>query len=195
MRFTFLLTGLATVTVVSSLTISPNSFGLIGGGDPSTSDHRFGASIPPWNSGAHPGWYFGKDFDRHPDLFGFTPSTCRILDAVTIGLRCPRGLPLAPFHGYLETFSNLNGATQASDYITFGLVDTIAHCISMCNNVQGCGFVNTYHDVNGKKGSPLLTCSLFKKCHNASDATNHGGQNRDQITKSYGWCKKVELRN
>lgn len=197
MRFTFLLTGLATATAVSSLTISPNLFGLIGGSDPSTSDHHFGASTPPWNSGAHPGWYFGKDYDHHPDLFCLTPFICRILDAVHIGLRCPHEPPPpAPYDGYLQTFSNLTGAIQASDYMTFGLVDTVANCISMCNNVQGCGFVNTYHDVNGKNGSPLLTCSLFTNCHNASDATNRGGQTQpdgsvDYITNSDGWCKVV----
>lgn len=103
---------------------------------------------------------------------------------------------LAAYLGYSQTFSNLNGATQASDYMTFGLVDTVADCISMCNKAHGCGFVNTYHDVNGKNGSPLLTCSLFKKCHNASDATNRGGQpgphgSVDHITTSDGWCKKV----
>lgn len=27
--------------------------------------------------------------------------------------------------GYYETFSNLHGATQAADYLTFGLVDSV----------------------------------------------------------------------
>lgn len=27
--------------------------------------------------------------------------------------------------GYYETFNNLTGATEASDYLTYGLVDTV----------------------------------------------------------------------
>ena len=64
----------------------------------------------------------------------------------------------------------------------------------MCNTVAGCGFANTYHDVNGKDGSTKLTCSLFKLCHTQADATNTGGQTQpdgsvNYITESNGWCK------
>lgn len=31
-----------------------------------------------------------------------------------------------PSDGYHQTFSNLSGATQAGDYLTYGLVDTVA---------------------------------------------------------------------
>lgn len=87
----------------------------------------------------------------------------------------------------------------------------------MCDKVPKCEFVNSrfnlclmgrdaqsfifipilsaYHDVNGKNGSPKLTCALFTKCHTESDATNFGGQKQlngklNCITDSDGWCKK-----
>ena len=55
--------------------------------------------------------------------------------------------------------------------------------------------LSAYHDVNGKNGSPKLTCALFTKCHTESDATNFGGQKQlngklNCITDSDGWCKK-----
>lgn len=51
-----------------------------------------------------------------------------------------------------------------------------------------------YHDVNGKDGSPLLTCSLYDRCLDATTATNTGGQTQSNglvnyITDSEGWCK------
>jgi len=38
----------------------------------------------------------------------------------------PSTTPTVPADGYTQTFSNLTGAVQADDYITFGLVDTAA---------------------------------------------------------------------
>jgi len=85
----------------------------------------------------------------------------------------------------------------------------------MCDSVDGCTFFNSmswffliypiglirfpaYHDnnaQNGKDGSDKLTCSLFKKCHDKTDATNVGGQpqpdgTKNFITESAGYCKK-----
>ncbi|KAF8347200.1 hypothetical protein F5887DRAFT_49662 [Amanita rubescens] len=95
---------------------------------------------------------------------------------------------------YYLTFYNLNGATEASDYLTYTLVPTIYDCFLKCNAVAGCNFVNTYHDVNGKGGSPDLTCSMYKTCHYSNTAINKGGQTQpsgllDYITQSDGWCK------
>ncbi|PPQ66990.1 hypothetical protein CVT26_009950, partial [Gymnopilus dilepis] len=102
--------------------------------------------------------------------------------------------PPPPPPGYTPTFSNITCAVQADDYLTFGLVDTEEDCTAMCDSVAGCVFVNAYHDVNGKDGSPQLTCSLFGKCHDASAADNCGGQSQpdgstDFITNSDGFCK------
>ncbi|KAF9526070.1 hypothetical protein CPB83DRAFT_858613 [Crepidotus variabilis] len=164
-------------------------------------NNHYGAPYPPWVPGALPGWYYGD----HPELFPGTPLFCllkwfcAILQLFPGALHCPSHHqipPPVPNDGYTQTFHNLTGATQASDYITFGLVDTVADCKAMCNSVSGCGFANTYHDVNGKNGSPQLTCSLFTTCHGASDATNTGGQSQpdgtiDYITNSDGWCKST----
>ncbi|KAF9445460.1 hypothetical protein P691DRAFT_734959 [Macrolepiota fuliginosa MF-IS2] len=101
-----------------------------------------------------------------------------------------------PTNGYTPTFQNITSAVQADDFLTFGLVETIEDCEEMCDSVEGCGFVNTYHDVNGKGGSPLLTCALFTNCHGPEDADNAGGQTQpdgsvDFIINSDGWCKVV----
>ncbi|KAF8347240.1 fruit-body specific protein A [Amanita rubescens] len=88
---------------------------------------------------------------------------------------------------YYPTFLNLYRATVAPDYITYVLVPTIYDCFQKCNAVAGCKFVNTYYDVNGKGGSPDLTCSMYKSCHYASN----GGQTQppEYIIESDGWCK------
>jgi hypothetical protein len=38
----------------------------------------------------------------------------------------PSPTPTVPADGYTQTFSNLTAAVQADDYMTFGLVDTVA---------------------------------------------------------------------
>ncbi|KAF8201243.1 hypothetical protein K438DRAFT_1965755 [Mycena galopus ATCC 62051] len=81
---------------------------------------------------------------------------------------------------YTPTFQNLTGATQDSSFQTFRLVDTIA----------------AYHDVNGKDGSPLLTCSFFTQCLTASTADYVGGETQPSgltnfITDSNGYCKET----
>ncbi|KAJ6548830.1 fruit-body specific protein A, partial [Mycena capillaripes] len=96
---------------------------------------------------------------------------------------------------YSQTFYNLTCASQDGSYQTYGLVDTVADCEAMCDSVSGCTFFNTYHDVNGKNGSPQLTCALFTYCLDASTADNCGGQTQpdytiDFITNSDGYCKK-----
>ncbi|KAJ3575119.1 hypothetical protein NP233_g1317 [Leucocoprinus birnbaumii] len=105
-------------------------------------------------------------------------------------------VPLSSNEYYRPTFSNITAAVQADDYLTFGLVETADDCKAMCDFVQGCTFVNTYHDVHGKDGSPLLTCSLFTLCHSPEDADNSGGQSQEYgstnfIVDSDGWCKNV----
>ncbi|TFK39300.1 hypothetical protein BDQ12DRAFT_698277 [Crucibulum laeve] len=174
------------------------------GTDLSASNH-FGAPFPPWAHGAHPGWYFGHFPWLHNGLPCFPGPSCKIMQYFPWALQCPPHPPHFPFpphhppppppnDGYHQTFSNLTGATQAADYMTYGLVDTVADCKAMCDSVQGCKFVNSYHDVNGKDGSTQLTCSLFTNCHTSADADNKGGQTQpdgsiDFIQNSDGWCK------
>ncbi|KAK0230607.1 hypothetical protein IW262DRAFT_414434 [Armillaria fumosa] len=156
--------------------------------------NHYGAPVPPWKPGCSPGWYYGD----HPDWLHISLPwlkdglICWLLDLLHLGFLCPKP-PQHPIV-YKPTFSNYTGAVQADDYMTYGLVDTVDDCIAMCNSVDGCNFINPYHDVNGKDGSPLLTCSLFTKCHGVEDADNFGGQTQpdgsiDFITDSAGYCK------
>ncbi|GLB44661.1 putative fruit-body specific protein a [Lyophyllum shimeji] len=183
----------ATATPLSTTIDISSLFGT----DLSASNH-YGAPIAPWHSGANPGWYFGDHGQLFPDLLCLEGLLCKILDLLPFDwLHCPVKPPPTPppSDGYTQTFANLTGATQADGYQTFGLVDTIAQCKAMCDAVQGCKFVNTYHDVNGKGGSTQLTCALFDTCYDASTATNTGGQSQPDgsinfITNSDGYCKQ-----
>ncbi|KAF5334158.1 hypothetical protein D9758_014813 [Tetrapyrgos nigripes] len=172
-----------------------------------TASNHYGAPIPPWEKGAYPGWYYG-DHPEYLDIFKFfiphlkDSLICKLLDLLPFCLHCPKPKP-PPHHppppppppsdGWSQTFSNLTAATQADGFLTFGLVDTIDDCKTMCLGVDRCVFINTYHDVNGKDGSPLLTCSLYDRCQDADTATNAGGQSQpdgsiDFITNSDGFC-------
>ncbi|KAF8347187.1 fruit-body specific protein A, partial [Amanita rubescens] len=102
--------------------------------------------------------------------------------------------PISKRSHFYPTFYNLDAATEAPDYITYKLVATTPDCLAACDAVSGCNFVNIYNDVNGKNGSTLLTCSMYKDCHYADTATNKGGQTQpdgqvDYITNSDGWCQ------
>ncbi|KAF8638075.1 hypothetical protein AX16_010707 [Volvariella volvacea WC 439] len=204
MRVTFLLT--AAAAAASSVAAVPWGLGGFGSNDilrllgvDMTRDGHYGAAVPPWQPNATPGWYFGNRPERHGNLRCLSGILCNILKLFPRAIQCPPrpppNPPPSPGDGYTQTFSNLTGATQAPGYLTFGLVETVADCKAMCNNVQGCQFANTYHDVNGKDGSPLLTCSLYDACQTAATATNTGGQTQpdgsvNYITNSDGWCKQ-----
>ncbi|KAG6812619.1 hypothetical protein H0H92_001838 [Tricholoma furcatifolium] len=181
--------------MASPLTVSLDATSIFG--DLSSSNY-YGAPTPPWEAGANPGWYFGSSPELYPTLTCLEGLICDILDLLPITwLHCPTppsSTTTPTEDGYTQTFYNLTGATQASDYQTYGLVDTVEDCLAMCDSVSGCNFVNAYHDVNGKGGSTQLTCSLFTLCHTSSDADNFGGQTQpdgsvDYITDSEGWCK------
>ncbi|KAK0206732.1 hypothetical protein DFS33DRAFT_615492 [Desarmillaria ectypa] len=182
-----------------------------------TAEDYYGAAIPPWHHHCTPGWYYG---DYPEDLPGNLTvpwlkddMLCWYLDICKSGYWCPSPKPPpATGNGYTDVFSNYTGAVEGSDYLTYGLVDTVQDCKDMCNSVDGCVYINckwlsvrmspmpnflytAYHDVNGKGGSPLLTCSLFSKCHTIADATNVGGQTQSDgsinyITDSEGYCKE-----
>jgi len=196
MRFTTLFTVAA--VAVSGVVATPVTVDLDLGsllGFNLTPDNHYNSPFPPWQSGAKPGWYYGDHPGLFPDIPCLTELICKILDLFPFGFHCPKKQPPPPPNdGYYQTFSNITGATQADDFQTFGLVDTVAQCKAMCNSVAGCNFVNSYHDVNGKGGSTQLTCSLFTKCHDASTADNRGGQSQpdgsiDFIINSDGYCK------
>ncbi|KJA19552.1 carbohydrate-binding module family 1 protein [Hypholoma sublateritium FD-334 SS-4] len=203
-------------------------------------DNFYNAPTPPWVVGATPGWYYGPNPQKYPDLWCLHEFMCRLLWYYPNALHCPTPLPYpppppvtttdtvtstktttttatttvtdtstttatktttttitaapTPIDGYIETFDNITAAVQADDFLTFGLVETVADCMAMCDSVPGCTFVNSFHDVNGKGGSTDLTCSLFSFCHTTADADNAGGQSQpdgsiDFIINSDGWCK------
>ncbi|KAF8622815.1 hypothetical protein AX15_006737 [Amanita polypyramis BW_CC] len=137
MRLASLLIGLGSAIVVSSSTINarqiPSGF---------SAGNHYNAPIPPWVVGAQPGWYYGNYPGNHPGLFCLTPLICTLLDILHLGFLCPSRTPPTT-DGYYETFNNLTGATEASDYLTYGLVDTVTECLAMCNSVTGCSFVNS----------------------------------------------------
>ncbi|KDR67275.1 hypothetical protein GALMADRAFT_283615 [Galerina marginata CBS 339.88] len=170
-------------------------------------DNFYNAPLPPWVDGATPGWYYGPNPQKYPDLWTLHEMMCRLLWYYPDALHCPVPKPKpeptqtvtktvttpttttttatvtitvapTPSDGYIETFDNITAAVQADDFMTFGLVETVDDCKAMCDSVPGCTFVNSFHDVNGKGGSTDLTCSLFKFCHTSADADNAGGQSQ-----------------
>ncbi|KAK1224272.1 hypothetical protein PQX77_012829 [Marasmius sp. AFHP31] len=171
--------------------------------------NHWGAPIPPWQIGCRPGWYLGDHFDGiegHGIPWLKDHFHCKLFGLLSWDyLRCPGPYhppshPPHPPHGggddgyYHKVFDGLDGAIQADDYLTFGLVDTIEDCKAMCEQVNGCNFINTYYDVHGKGGSHLLTCALFERCHSGAEATNKGGQGQPDgsinfIKESAGFCK------
>ncbi|KAJ3746149.1 hypothetical protein DFH05DRAFT_915932 [Lentinula detonsa] len=183
----------------------------------SASNHH-GAPNPPDHAGSIPGWYYGNDPASADELPWLKDSDlCATLASTHHTLRCPtiqrqptktygkRSAEIAaptqhsnfvaydPTPSYYTVFSGLDGAINGPGYLTYGLVDTVDDCESMCNSVSGCVFVNAYHDVNGKNGSPLLTCSLYSEVNGADQATNYGGQlqpdgSYDYITDSDGYA-------
>uniref|UniRef100_A0A8H8CEQ0 Uncharacterized protein n=1 Tax=Psilocybe cubensis TaxID=181762 RepID=A0A8H8CEQ0_PSICU len=154
-----------------------------------TQTNHYGSPLPPWHPQGKPGWYFGNSPHLYPEIPCLSGIICKILDYFPYAIHCPHPPPPPPpppaNDGYTQTFSNITGATQADDFQTFGLVDTVAG-----EQTER----PAYHDVNGKGGSTQLTCSLFTKCHDASTADNRGGQSQpdgsiDFIINSDGWCK------
>ncbi|KAJ3994282.1 hypothetical protein F5050DRAFT_1546054, partial [Lentinula boryana] len=157
------------------------------------SNHH-GAPYPPEVAESTPGWYFGDDPGSAEGLPWMKDTPTKILPKRSAAVAAPTQSPTTSSStpSYYTVFSGRSGAIQGSGYLTYGLVDTVADCETMCNKVSGCVFVNSYHDVNGKNGSPLLTCSLYSVVHSSSEATNYGGQRQsdgsyDYITDSAGY--------
>ncbi|KAJ6583494.1 hypothetical protein DFH09DRAFT_1308996 [Mycena vulgaris] len=106
--------------------------------------------------------------------------------------------------GYTFAFNNLTCASEASvaaNYLTFTIVESLQGCANTCDQVTGCKFCNTYHDVNagtGKDNTTKLTCALFSLVLPAANATNCGNQQQQPlpngttyITDSDGFYKDL----
>ncbi|KAF8131756.1 hypothetical protein K438DRAFT_1642737 [Mycena galopus ATCC 62051] len=193
----------ATGAVATVGSFSSASVALAGG---LTEKNCYGAPIPPWKTGHYPGWYYGSGSAPEGISCILDGWFCELLDLFPFGYHCPSsspppppptppyGPPPPPEYTQCSGFYGLECAAQDDSYLTYGLVDTVADCEDMCRSVSGCTFMNTYHDVNGKDGSPQLTCALFSKCLTKSSAINCGGQGQpyggtDYITDSDGYCK------
>jgi len=105
-------------------------------------------------------WNLGWLCPSHPPPPKPTTTTS-VKPTTTKTSATPTATPTVPADGYVQTFSSLTGATQGNDYLTFGLVDTVAgespdaeirlndsneyvpDCKAMCNSVSGCGFANS----------------------------------------------------
>ncbi|KAK7447073.1 hypothetical protein VKT23_014285 [Stygiomarasmius scandens] len=192
----------------------------------------YGAPIPPWRVGYHPGWYYGDRYDVAKHFgFGFLfpclkdVFICKLYDLIPFIFHCPgfnfpayhpvplpppsqfphgvpppppsppppsppsHGSPPPPSGGWIQTFGGLDGAVEADDYLTFGLVDTIE---AMCKDV--CSSTLIMMSTERQNGSPLLTCSLFSRIHGPEAATNKGGQTQPDgsinfITDSAGFYR------
>ncbi|KAJ6460272.1 hypothetical protein C8R45DRAFT_1180437 [Mycena sanguinolenta] len=199
MRFTtvFSTIAVAATSVAATASFSSASVSLAYGFN---EKNCYGAPIPPWQSGHHPGWYYGKGHAPQGTKCILDSLFCELLSL--FGYHCPSPPPPPPPHqppppppyNQVENFYNLECAAQDGSYLTYGLVDTVDDCYAMCNSVTGCVFFNTYHDVNGKNGSTLLTCALFSQCLTANSADNCAGQTQsdgsvDFISESNGYCK------
>ncbi|KAF8201244.1 hypothetical protein K438DRAFT_1716978 [Mycena galopus ATCC 62051] len=198
MRFSTVFTALAVVTGASAQFSGSSITAALS----LTASNKYGAPIPPWETGHKPGWYYGSGSAPEGILCVLEEIFCELLELFPFCLHCPKPPPPPPPHKpppppeYTPTFQNQTCATQDGSYQTYGLVDTVADCQAMCDTVAGCTFVNSYHDVNGKGGSTQLTCSLFTQCLTASSNDNCGGQTQsdgsvDFITNSDGYCKKT----
>ncbi|KAF7342626.1 Fruit-body specific protein a [Mycena sanguinolenta] len=204
MRFTTVFSALVVTatSVAATATYSSASVALAGG---FTKNNCYGAPIPPWKSGHHPGWYYGSSSAPKGisslDSVRLHSFFCKLLSLFPHGYHCPSPPPPPPPHSppppppytQVEGFYNLDCAAQDGSYLTYGLVDTVDDCYNMCASVSDCTFFNTYHDVNGKDGSSQLTCSLFSECLTSASADNCGGQTQsdgsvDYITDSTGYC-------
>lgn len=67
MRVTGFFTALVVGTTVVAASPSPLEARGSGGLVLNPGNH-YGAPIPPWSRGCHPGWYFGNHAERHPKL-------------------------------------------------------------------------------------------------------------------------------
>ena len=102
---------------------------------------------------------------------------------------------LIPTDGYWVG-KRVGAATQDDSYMTYTLADSPESCLTACDNIEGCVFVNSYIDRNDDeaylpKHTPgVYTCSMYSKCVGTEKNNNWGGQDDpNDIVNSSGYCK------
>ncbi|EPQ32405.1 uncharacterized protein PFL1_00601 [Pseudozyma flocculosa PF-1] len=90
------------------------------------------------------------------------------------------------------------------NYITYGLVPDLDHCLDACDAKEGCVFVNLYQDnadspediaelppsAQEKYQKGKLTCAMYRACSGTDKATNWAGQqDPTYITESSAYCR------
>ncbi|PWN23474.1 hypothetical protein BCV69DRAFT_275014 [Microstroma glucosiphilum] len=117
--------------------------------------------------------------------------------------------------GYLQTFNNYTTVATTgvyagqvvgaaiidnANYLTYGLSNTTEGCLTVCDQVSGCAFVNAYLDHGdttegdmGGKYSGAYTCALYSICESTSAATNYGGQNDPSYITDSSGCQLPDI--
>ena len=87
-------------------------------------------------------------------------------------------------------------ATNDASYMTYTLAASPSDCLTACDQIEGCVFVNSYIDRNDQeadlpKHTPgVYTCAMFSKCVGTERNDNWGGQDDpNDILESNGYCK------
>ncbi|KAJ7813509.1 hypothetical protein B0H14DRAFT_3477808 [Mycena olivaceomarginata] len=120
----------AAASVAATANFSSASVALAGG---FTEKNCYGAPIPPWKAGHHPGWYYGSSTAPQGISCVLDTFFCELLSLFPSGYHFPTPLPPPP--KFTEVFYNLECASQDDSYLTYGLVDTVADCKAMCESV------------------------------------------------------------
>ncbi|OCF34829.1 hypothetical protein I317_04029 [Kwoniella heveanensis CBS 569] len=90
----------------------------------------------------------------------------------------------------------MGAAAQDASYMTYTLSTSVDDCLTACDQIEGCVFVNTYYDYNEeenylpKHADGVLTCAMFSTCVSTDNNDNWGGQDDpNTIVNSNGYCK------
>lgn len=137
----------AAASVAAIANFSSASVALAGG---FTEKNCYGAPIPSWKAGHHPGWYYGSS--TAPKGIGCVVDTvriysveykhtrltcdqlqffCELLSLFPSGYHCPTlpPPPPPPPPKFTEVFYNLECASQDDSYLTYGLICIRLHLL------------------------------------------------------------------
>ncbi|KAG6835263.1 hypothetical protein H0H93_003331, partial [Arthromyces matolae] len=114
--------------------------------------------------------------------------------------------------GYTQVFSGTgtgpndrDASIEGTAYLTYTLVNNATYniddCLTFCNKVDGCVFVNLYYEFNNAlldwvfSEHSNLKCAAYGDIHSAAEKTNGGGQQLEPlphgltyIQQSSGWA-------